>query len=69
MKQLGLFDWENRYTRIDKGGDPLLKLNKIINWEAFRPLLTKVREKERKNNAGAKAYDVVLMFKSLVIQI
>jgi IS5 family transposase len=68
MKQLGLFDWENRYARIDKGGDPLVKLNKVIDWEAFRPLLMKVREKERKSNAGAKPYDVVLMFKSLIIQ-
>lgn len=33
MKQLGLFDWENRYARIDKGGDPLVKLNKVINWD------------------------------------
>lgn len=23
MKQLGLFDWQKRYDRIDKGGDPL----------------------------------------------
>jgi IS5 family transposase len=68
MKQLGLFDWENRYARIDKGGDPLVKLNKVIDWEAFRPLLMKVREKERKSNAGAKPYDVVLMFKTLIIQ-
>ena len=68
MKQLGLFDWENRYARIDKGGDPLVKLNEVIEWKSFRPVLMKVREKERKSNAGAKPYDVVLMFKSLVIQ-
>ncbi len=68
MKQLGLFDWENRYARIDKGGDPLVKLNRVIDWDAFRPLLMKVREKERKSNAGAKPYDVVLMFKTLIIQ-
>lgn len=68
MKQLGLFDWENRYERIDKGGDPLAKLNKVIDWEGFRPVLMKVREKERRSNAGAKPYDVVLMFKALIIQ-
>lgn len=68
MKQLGLFDWENRYARIDKGGDPLVKLNEVIEWKSFRPVLMKVREKERKSNAGARPYDVVLMFKSLVIQ-
>lgn len=68
MKQLRLFDWEKRYDRIDKGGDPLVKLNRAIDWEGFRPLLRKVREKERKSNAGAKPYDVVLMFKALIIQ-
>jgi hypothetical protein len=68
MKQLGLFDWENRYARIDKGGDPLVKLNEVIEWKSFRSVLMKVREKERKSNAGAKPHDVVLMFKSLVIQ-
>ena len=68
MKQLGLFDWESRYERIDKGGDPLMKLNNVIDWEGFRPVLMKVREKERKSNAGARPYDVVLMFKSLIIQ-
>jgi IS5 family transposase len=68
MKQLGLFDIENRYDRIDKCGDPLMKLNEVIDWEEFRPGLMKVREKERKSNAGAKSYDVVLMFKSLIIQ-
>ena len=68
MKQLGLFDWENRYARIDKGGDPLVKLNRVIEWEAFRELLMRVLEKERKSNAGAKPYDVVLMFKILVLQ-
>jgi len=68
MKQLGLYDWESRYARIDKGGDPLAKLEQVIDWDVFRPLLMKVHEKERKSNAGAKPYDVVLMFKCLVIQ-
>ena len=68
MKQLGLLDWENRYARIDKGGDPLVKLSRVIDWEGFRPVLMRVREKERKSNSGAKPYDVVLMFKALIIQ-
>lgn len=51
-----------------KNGDPLRQLNDVINWEGFRPALSRVREKERKNNAGAKPYDVVMMFEILVIQ-
>lgn len=53
---------------LTKVETPLVKLNQVIDWEGFRPVLMKVREKERKSNAGAKPYDVVLMFKSLIIQ-
>ena len=49
-------------------GDPLVKLNAQIDWEAFRSDLARVHEKERKSNAGAKPIDVVLMFKMLVLQ-
>jgi IS5 family transposase len=43
-------------------------LNAAIDWEAFRPDLYRVHEKERKSNAGAKPFDVVLMFKLLILQ-
>jgi transposase, IS5 family len=66
--QTGLFDWEFRFEKLEKGGDPLRQLNDVIPWESFRPILNVVREKERKSNAGAKPYDVVMMFKILVIQ-
>ena len=49
-------------------GDPLVGLNEQINWEAYRPDLNRVHEKERKSNAGARPIDVVLMFKRLVLQ-
>lgn len=68
MMQTGLFDWQQRFEDLDKGGDPLIKLNTIINWEIFRPSLDIVREKERKSTAGRKPFDVILMFKILVIQ-
>ena len=46
----------------------MVGLNSQINWEAFRPDLGRVHEKERKSSAGAKPIDVVLMFKVLVLQ-
>ena len=49
-------------------GDPLVGLNARIDWEAFRPGLSRVHEKDRKSKAGAKPFDVVLMFKLLVLQ-
>jgi IS5 family transposase len=66
--QTGLFDWQFRFEKLDKNGDPLHQLNDVVDWESFRPTLIGVHEKERKSNAGAKPYDVVMMFKILVIQ-
>lgn len=66
--QTGLFDWHFRFKKLDKNGDPLRQLNNVIPWESFRPTLDTIHQKERKSNAGAKPYDVVMMFKVLVIQ-
>lgn len=68
MIQLGFLDFSIRLQRIDKAGDPLTKINKTIDWEVFRPMLEKAREKERKSAAGAKGFDVVLLFKALILQ-
>ena len=43
-------------------------MNAQITWEAFRPDLQRVHKKARKNNAGAKPHDVILMFKILLLQ-
>jgi IS5 family transposase len=64
----GLFDLQIRMDRIDKNTDPLAKLDQMIDWEMFRPALQTLRDKPRKSNAGAKGYDVVMMFKALVLQ-
>ena len=66
--QPGLFDWQNRFEKLNKNGDPLMKLNKMIQWNSFRPALEALRAREKKSNAGAKPYDVVLMFKVLILQ-
>lgn len=66
--QPGLFDWQNRFEKLDKNGDPLVKLNKVVPWDSFRPALEILRSGEKKSNAGAKPYDVVLMFKVLILQ-
>ena len=68
MTQPGFFDWQFRYEKLDATGDPLVQLNKVIQWERFRSQLEKIHEKDRKNNAGAKPYDAVMMFKILIIQ-
>ena len=64
----GFFDIQFRLDDLTKNGDPLVQLNERVNWDLFRPELDKIREKERKSSAGRKAFDVLLMFKILVLQ-
>ncbi len=61
-----LFDLQD--NRLKKLGNPLLEIDHQIDWGKFRPLLNKIHKKERKNKAGAKPKDVIMMFKGLVIQ-
>ena len=68
MMQLGFFDFDIRLDRIDKAGDPLIKLNDTIDWQLFRPTLEKARKKDKKSPAGAEGYDVILLFKILILQ-
>jgi len=69
IQQNDLFSslFEHRDQRIDRLGNPLMELDAAIDWEAFRPLLDKARLKERKSSAGRKRWDVILMFKGLVL--
>ena len=67
MPQPGFFDLDERYDKLNER-DPLVKLNRIIDWEAFREPLSVLRNKPRKSQAGRKSYDVVLMFKILALQ-
>lgn len=64
----GLFDIDNRLNELSASGDTLEQLNKIIPWEAFRETLEEIRNKKRKSNAGRKPFDVILMFKILILQ-
>jgi hypothetical protein len=67
-RQPGLFDVEERAAQLTEMGDPLVGLKLRIDWEAFRADLNRVHDKERKSQAGAKPFDVVLMFMILVLQ-
>ena len=68
MQQLGFFDFNIRLDRINKAGDPLLQLEEAIDWEVFRVTLEQARQKPKKSNAGAKGFDVTLLFKILILQ-
>jgi IS5 family transposase len=66
--QTGLLDWQIRFRQLDAGGDPLPRLKNLVDWERFRPELEAIRDRERKSNAGRRPFDVILMFKVLVLQ-
>jgi len=68
MKQRGFFDENDRLNELSLLGDPLERLNLVINWESFRPKLTKVFKKEAKGPGGRPPYDYVVMFKVLILQ-
>ena len=68
MHQHGLFDVQQRHEKIKHYATMLNQLNAIVNWEEFRPTLEIIRNKKRKSNAGRKPFDVVLMFRILVLQ-
>jgi IS5 family transposase len=63
----GLFDVEERLEELTESGDHLVKLGEVVDWEAFRPTLAKLHEKERKANSGRKPHDEVLMLKITVL--
>ena len=71
MKQRGFFDEVDRLQELTKMGDPLILLEKKINWESFRRELEKIRppvNPENEKNAGRKPFDVVMMFKVMILQ-
>jgi transposase len=68
MGQMGFWDVEQRYALLVQKHDLLIRLDKIVPWEMFRPLLNQVHEKERKSNAGRKPIDVMILFKMLILQ-
>jgi IS5 family transposase len=66
--QTSFFDLENRYASLSKAGDPLERLDAVIDWDIFRPILARIDLKERKSAAGRKPIDRILMFKMLILQ-
>ena len=71
--QLDLFGAQNyeemkRLDRLTQLGDNLLTLNTLVDWELFRPLLQKVLHSKPREHGGRPRYDVVMMFKILVLQ-
>ena len=68
MKTINIFAEENRLKKLSKLGDQLEKLNQVINWMIFEPILKGVFAKEAKGAGGRPPYNYVMMLKILILQ-
>jgi hypothetical protein len=64
----GLFDIDNRLNYLTENGDMLPRQKDLVPWEKFRRDLEAIYDHERKSNAGRRPFDVVMMFKILILQ-
>jgi len=64
----GLFSEEDRLHKLSKHGDPLERLNKVVEWEFFRNTVETILSANKMVCAGPKPYDPLLMFKILILQ-
>lgn len=67
MKQGSIYEQFRRSDKLIKFSDPLGELNTRINIEAFRKRLESAVRKEAKGPGGRPPFDVVLMFKILIV--
>ena len=64
-----LFDDHFSAAHLSTMGNPLESISKVIDFEIFRSTLeARLLNTSKKSNAGAKPFDVVMMFKILILQ-
>ena len=52
MGQLGFWDREKRQQKLDEKKALLKRLNEVIPWQEFRPLLERVNQRDTTSRAG-----------------
>jgi transposase, IS5 family len=68
MKQAGFFDFTERQKKLLATRDFLEQINRIVAWEAFRPVLDAALKRSLREKGGRPPHDAVLMFRILVLQ-
>lgn len=64
-----LFDEQEICQKLSDIGNPLELISRVVDFEMFREKLeSKLLNHNKKNNAGAKPFDVVIMFKIMILQ-
>ena len=64
----GLFDKAMRLEELHAMGDPLARLDEVMDWSLLEPVLERIPKAEPKGLGGRPACAPVMMFKALVIQ-
>jgi IS5 family transposase len=71
MAQLSFLDADKRLAALSKQGDPLEAIARLVPWEEFRAEIEAVvltADSDKKNTAGRKPIDALVMFRMLVVQ-
>lgn len=69
LKSVGFFEQEYTLDKLKALGNPLETLSLVIDFEMFRDLLeTNLYNIGRHSQAGARPFDVILMFKIMLLQ-
>ena len=66
-KQRGLFDTTERLEELHKMGDPLARLDAVIDWSVFEPVMGLIPKADPKGPGGRPGFPPLLMFKVLII--
>jgi IS5 family transposase len=67
-KQLGFWSVEDRLRELSARGDPLEKLQEIVDFELFRPVLREALGRGERSKGGRPPFDAVLKLKMLYLQ-
>ena len=68
MKQLQFFGVDTQLKKLTKMGDQLIGMKEQIDWEMFRSPIEKAIRKPDYSKGGRPAWDVVLMYKIVMLQ-
>jgi len=63
-----LFDKFARLDELLEMGDPLARLDNVVDWDVFAPILSSLPKPHPKGPGGRPSFEPGLMFKLLVIQ-
>ena len=64
----GFFDVDERLKELSAKGDDLERIKSLVDFEMFRPVLEAAVPRGDRSKGGRPAFDLVLMFKVLILQ-